>query len=370
MFRLLERYQTFIVLFFIVTVPLLVYRANSRTPADANIVDRLVLAATAPIKSMINAAVGGVSDTWYDYVDVVGARAENGELRRRANVAENERDRLKLMEEENLRFRKLLLIKDTNPKHEPLAANVIAVGTSPLSRTIEIDVGAIDGVQRGMAVIAEDGLVGLVMRVGWTSCEVILIADEKMMLWARVVRSRARGRVHGSGSGPGFRLELSEVLRSDDITVGDRVATSGLGGVFPGGIPIGEVTEVRTPTGAQHRVADVEPYVDFARLDHVSVLVGRWGEDDPLVMPDPLRPAVLRTGAPNRVELAVDAGVPGTPDAGVRDAGGRARPDSGARYADAGVRDARPIEARPVKTETSTPAAPVLTSSVSRADGG
>lgn len=364
MFRLLERYQTFIVLFLILTVPLLIYRANATTKADANVIDRLILGATEPIKSLLTTAVGGLSDVYYEYVDVVGARRENGELRRRASRAEAERDLLHPMEEENARLRKLLLIKDTNPKHAPLAANVISAGSSPLSRTIEIDVGATDGVQRGMAVIAEEGLVGLVMRVGWTSSEVILIADEKMMLWARVVRSRARGRVHGSGSGPDFRLELSEVLRSDDITVGDRVSTSGLGGVFPGGIPIGEVTEVRTPTGAQHRVADVAPFVDFARLDQVSVLVGEWAESEPLVMPDPLRPAVLRTGAPKRVELAVDAGVPGEPDAGPRDAGQRARPDAGKSDRDAGVRR----EAGVLEVRTSTPS--VQTSTRVIQDGG
>lgn len=339
MFRLLARYQTWIVLLAIIVAPLVVYRANSSDPANANPFDRVVLFATQPLKKLMSQAIGAASDTWFEYVDVVGARRENGELRRRAGIAEAEVDRLRWLHEENEHLRGLLQLKDANPKLVPVAANVIATGSSVLSRTLEIDRGAIDGVARGMPVVSDQGLVGLVLRVGWTSSEVILLADEKMLTWGRVVRSRARGRVRGSGEGPDFRLELTEVLRSDDVQVGDRIATSGLGGVFPAGIPIGEVTEVRTPTGAQHRVADVEPYVDFARLEVVSVLTGEMREEDPLVMPDPLRPAVLRTGAPQRVELAVDAGIPERADAGVRDAGIRSRPDASLR----GDRDAGPI---------------------------
>lgn len=351
MFRLLERYQTWIVIFAIIVFPLLVYRANASEPADTNMIDRAVLAATAPLKKLMSTAIGAVSDTWYEYVDVVGARGENGELRRRVNFAEAERDRLRAFEDENAHLRGLLKIKDLNPKIEPVAANIIAAGSSPLSRTMEIDRGAIDNVQRGMPVISDQGLVGLVMRVGWTSSEIVLIADEKMMTWGRVVRSRARGRVHGKGLGPDFKLELTEVLRSDDVKVGDRIATSGLGGVFPSGIPIGEVTEVRTPTGAQHRIADVEPYVDFARLEHVAVLSGQLSEEDPLVMPDPLRPAALRTGAPQPVELAVDAGVAEPPDAGVR---AKPRPDAGVR--ERAARDASVVTTAPPVTRTSTPA--------------
>jgi rod shape-determining protein MreC len=304
-FRLFERYQTAIVIFFTIALPVLAYRANAAEPANANAIDRLFLAATAPIKAFMSWATGKVSDGWYGYVDLRAARKDAGELKRRLMQAERARDEAKSLVNENTHLRTILGIKESNPKATLLAATVIAAGSSPLGRTVEIDRGSVDGVARGMAVISDAGLVGLVLRVGWTSSEVMLIADEKFTLSVVVLRSRARGHVKGSGLLPGFQLELTEILRADDVRVGDRLATSGLGGVFPRSIPVGEVTEVKTPTGAQHRVAEVEPFVDFARLEQVIVVI-QAPKEEPLVTPEPLRPATLRS--PGILAQARDAG--------------------------------------------------------------
>lgn len=309
MFRILERYWTAIVIFLVITMPVFVYRANAVEPATANTVDRIFLAASAPLKHLMSWATGAVSDAWYSYVDVFRARKEYAELHIRLVRAERARDEAQALVVENQHLRKILQIRDDNPSATLLPATVIGAGTSPIARTIEVDRGAIDGVVKGMVVISDEGLVGVVSRVGWTSADVMLIADEKFTLSVLVMRSRARGRVKGNGLSPGFALELTEVLRADDARIGDRVATSGLGGVFPGGIPVGEITMVRTPTGAQHRVADVEPYVDFARLEHVMILVSR-SHEEPLVTPEPLRPATLRgAAAPLTVARDLDAGV-------------------------------------------------------------
>lgn len=335
MLRLLERYQTAIVIFFALTLPIGVYRANSIEPANANPLDKVLLAASAPLKHLLSWATGAVSDAWFNYVDVYQARRENGDLRRRLMKAERARDERESLRAENVHLRVMLQIREQNPAATLLPASVIAAGSSPLSRTIEIDRGSIDSVARGMVVISDEGLVGLVLRVGWTTSEVMLIADEKLSFASVVVRSRSRGRTKGNGLWPGFGLELLDVLRADDARVGDRIATSGLGGVFPKGIPVGEVTQVRTPTGAQHRIADVEPYVDFARLEQVMVLVSSK-KGEPLVTPEPLRPRTLRSEGP--------LGGPGPTGVSARDAGAAIASDAGrsskALDAGKGVRDA------------------------------
>src|SRR5439155_23493531 len=112
------------------------------------------------------------------------------------------------------------------------------------------------------------------------------------------------------------------------------------GGVFPKGIAIGEITLVKTPTGASHRVADVEPFVDFARLEHVIVLLQK-PKDEPLVTPEPLLPATLRSAG------AVLAAV-APRDGGVRDGATKPRvlkplgpppPPPGAQKRDGGEED-------------------------------
>lgn len=307
MVRFLKRYQTPIAVLLSILVPLIVYRANSVSPGETNLVDRVVLFATSPLKQLLSWSTSLVSDSWYQYVDLTEARKENGELRRRLMLAERDLDILRTLEIENRHLTALLEMEEKNPEARLLAARIIAAGGSPGSRTLEIDRGSLAGVRRGMPVIAGQGLVGVIQQVGWSTAEILTIADEKVGVRAVVVRTRARGRIEGRGLWPAFSLKLSEVLRGEDVAVGDRVITSGLDGVFPAGVPIGEVTKVFVEAGVQHRVAEVEPYVDFARLELVSVLL-QEDEDRTLVTPEPLRPPALRD--------LPDAGVPegGTPE--------------------------------------------------------
>lgn len=307
MFRLLEQYRKPLAVLVAVLLPLAVYRAHVVRPAHANVFDRLVLATTKPARAFLMGATGAVSDAWYRYVAVVGAREQSAELRRRVHALEREVDELAPLRAENEELRRLLEIAKDNPKLDLLGARVIGLGTSPSARTLEIDKGALDDVPQGAPVLGPNGLVGLVQRVAWTSSEVLLIADEKMSLHAQVLRTRARGRVRGQGLDPGFRLELTEILRSDDVRPGDRVVTSGLGRVFPKGLPVGEVVALRTEPGVQHRIADVAPYADFARLEWVSVVLEHAAEERVLT-PEPLLPPSLRSGTSSTASVAAAGG--------------------------------------------------------------
>jgi rod shape-determining protein MreC len=317
--RFLKRYQTPIAVLLAILVPLIIYRANAVAVGEANVIDKIVLFASSPIKHLMMWATGLASDTWYNYVNIVDARKENAELRRRLHVAERDLDIARTLEIENRHLTALLQIQEENPSYRLLAARVIGAGSSPLSRTLEIDRGSLAGVRRGMPVLAGQGLVGVVQRVAWSTAEVLTIADDKVAVRAVVVRTRARGRVRGGGLHPEFKLKLSEVLRGDDVARGDRVVTSGHDGIYPAGIPIGEVTAVLVEPGVQHRVSDVEPYVDFARLEHVSVILNAE-EGVEIATPEPLRPPALRGEGPDE----------GAPDAGL------AQPDGGVAQPDAG----------------------------------
>ncbi len=293
MFRALKRYQTPILVLVTVILPLAVYRAHSLRPSRARLVDKLVLAATAPVRGLLMGSTGAVSDAWYRYVDLVDVRARSFEIEQRNRMLTRELEGLEALRRQNAELRTSLKLQQDNPEAVMVAARVIGVSTSPSARTLEINRGALDQMVQGAPVIGAQGLVGLVQRVGWTSSEVLLVADEKMSLHAQILRTRARGRVRGQGLGPDYKLELTEVLRSDDLRPGDRVVTSGLGNVFPKGLPIGEVVALRTEPGVQHRVAGVAPYVDFARLEYVTVILERKAETT-LVTPQPLRPPSLR----------------------------------------------------------------------------
>lgn len=282
----LARYRTPLVVLFALLIPLAVYRAHSRGRSRLNPVDRVVLALSRPLSGALLWATSEVSSGWYNYIDLTRVRAEVGTLRREVSRLRAAEAGLRHQAEENVRLRRLLSLAVENPESELIPARVVGAGTSLTSRVLAINRGALDGVPRGAPVLSDNGLVGIVLRVGWHTADILLVADERLAIRARVTRSRARGVVRGEGLREGFGLRLTELLRSDDVRPGDRVETSGWGGVFPAGIPIGEVKSVRQVKGAQNREAELLPYVDFARVELVTVLV------------EAPEPAVLQTPTP------------------------------------------------------------------------
>jgi len=138
--------------------------------------------------------------------------------------------------------------------------------------TITINKGAAQGINSNMAVITPAGLVGRVTRVSKNTAEVLLITDSRSGVGSMVQETRAPGIVEGVSGGKG---SLVVVNIPPDLTPspGDRVITSGLdGSIFPKGIPIGTVRNVRKDEAGLFKMADVEPYVDFNRLEEVLVV--------------------------------------------------------------------------------------------------
>ena len=293
MFRSLERLQVPIALAVALLLPAAVYRAQVREPGSANLLDQTLLALSAPIQRLLVNTVGSISDFWHTYLDIVDARKAEAGLRRALGREQRRRLALEALELENEHLRALLELEEENHAHELVAARVVGESLDSGVEVLRIDQGALSGLQRGFPVLSGQGLVGRVLDVAWTSAHVQLIADARVSVSAKVLRTGARGQLRGSGQDEHFGLVLSEVLRSDDVKVGDQVVTSGLGGIYPPGIPIGVVTRLFTKEGISHRFAMVVPFADFARLEFIEVLV-REEPGVPLVTPEPLLPPALR----------------------------------------------------------------------------
>ena len=146
---------------------------------------------------------------------------------------------------------------------------MIARDPGPLSTSLTIDRGSRDGVTRGMAVVAPQGVVGRVVEVSHTVSRVALLTDHNSGIDAIVDRTRARGVVQGGSDGDCYMNYLN---RDADVKVGDHVLTSGLDGVFPKGMTIGEVVEV----GRKHRgllqSATVTPSAALDQVEEVMLV--------------------------------------------------------------------------------------------------
>jgi rod shape-determining protein MreC len=231
---------------------------------------------TTPVQTVlarINRATVGVWGTYRDWKNV---RSENRRLREEAQRLRVEALRVTETDAENQRLRRLLALKESLPL-ETLAGEIIAREWGGWVRSLTINRGRGDSVTRLSAVIAPDGLVGRVVDVRATSSIVQVLTDPASTVGAHIVRTRTPGIVEGEPRGT---LRFKYMARDGGgMQVGDLVVTSGLGGLFPGGIPIGRVRTIDDRGAALFSYAQLTPAVDFARIDEVLLLTGGVGRD-------------------------------------------------------------------------------------------
>lgn len=188
-------------------------------------------------------------------------RAENARLALENSI-------LKEAELENKRLRKLLGFKKRSGfKLTP--AKVIGVDADRIVNSILIDMGRNTGIEVNMPVVTAEGLVGKIIDVFPKTALVQLLLDRNCRVSAIVQRSRTLGIVEWER---GNVCKLKNVPVRSDVQVGDVVVSSGMGGVFPKGIEIGQVSELDQEKGRLFKKIKVIPSVDFAHLEEVFVL--------------------------------------------------------------------------------------------------
>jgi rod shape-determining protein MreC len=231
----------------------------------------IVLEIAVPVERVVSSPFDGINRFFDEYVDLLGVRSENRRLQRR--IAE--------IESENLQFREALVssghLARVASMHDEieipmLPAEVVGLDVAPWFRSVLVDRGTQHAVEPGHPVITHEGVVGVVTATSSHAAKIMLLLDRQSSVDALVQRSRARGVIQGIGRD---RLEFEFVVRTADVVVGDEVVTSGLGGVFPKGLRLGRVTELRDAGGRLTRIAVIEPAVDLGHLEQVFVMLRR-----------------------------------------------------------------------------------------------
>lgn len=231
----------------------------------------LLAVLTTPVQSAlarVNRATVGVWSTYREWKNV---RAENRDLREEAQRLRVEALRVTETVEENQRLRRLLALKQAMPL-TTLSGEVIAREWGGWVRSLTVNRGRSSQVVRLTAVIGPDGLIGRIVDVRAGSSVVQVLTDPASTVGAHVVRTRTPGIIEGEARGT---LRFKYMARDGaGIQVGDMVVTSGLGGLFPRGIPIGRVRSIDDRGSALFHYAQITPAVDFARIDEVLLLTG------------------------------------------------------------------------------------------------
>lgn len=175
---------------------------------------------------------------------------------------------------ENAQLHSLLKLS-VEPALSYVTARVIAASGGAYFRNVLIDAGTENGVSRGQAAITGDGLVGRVAEVGSRAARILLITDLNSRVPVVIESSRRRAVLAGDNSD---RPTLRYVEAGPGIKIGDRIVTSGQGGVFPAGLPVGVVAAF------DGELARVEPYTDLSRVEYVKVVDYGLAE----ALPDPV----------------------------------------------------------------------------------
>ncbi|MEZ4709632.1 MAG: rod shape-determining protein MreC [Caldilineaceae bacterium] len=233
---------------------------------------------TSPAQLGATGATNVVVD-WVNFFAELGRlRVRNAELEELNQTLISENFRLSEVERENQALRELLNFAVTQPSLELRGAQIVArvLGQDSINfqNFILLDLGSEQGIEEGMPVVTNLGLVGRITEVNPTTSKVLLISDSNSGVNAILSNSRVNGVIKGV---PGGTLVMDYIPQDVVIAVGEDILTSGLtseigGGRFPKGIPIGQVVQIIQSDEEVSQQAIVVPAVDFAKLDLVLVI--------------------------------------------------------------------------------------------------
>ncbi|RRU77148.1 MULTISPECIES: rod shape-determining protein MreC [Stenotrophomonas maltophilia group] len=216
---------------------------------------------------------------------------ENRELRNQLLLANARLTRLQTAALDNAQLRELLNVAERSGLDVQLAP-ILDIDLDPVKQRLVLDAGSREGVHVGQAVIDAGGLMGQVISVTGGTSTVLLLTDPDHAVPVTVARNGVRLIVYGRGD----KLELRDIPLSAGVEVGDEIVTSGLGGRFPAGFPVGTITGLRPDDTHAFLVGELKP---AAQLDR--------GRDVLLLRPG----AAIRI--PPELRLQLEATAPGGP---------------------------------------------------------
>ncbi len=269
------RFRRYGLLVSVLLVSLLLLTVQTRGGGTGRAGELVGLVVT-PVQNLLVRIHRGAVGLWSVYVDWKSVRTDNVVLR-----AENERLRVQSLQsadtrEENARLRRLLALRDRLPL-STLAGEVIGREGGGWVRTLTVNRGRGDGIGQQTPVIVPEGLVGRVVQVRARAAVVQLLNDPTSTVGAVVQRTRTAGLVEGD---PGGTVRFKFMARDGaGVAPGDFVVTSGLGALFPKGLPVGRVIAIEDKGSALFHFAVLAPAVDFSRVEEVLLLTGQTTQD-------------------------------------------------------------------------------------------
>ena len=229
---------------------------------------KVVQTVSYPFQSGVQSMVNTFKEWWDGYVMLVGIREENLKLHEELAGL---KQRLNKSLEDSVQYNRLrgqLLFARRQPDSK-VFAEIIGESIDNIHQMRLINRGSRHGLKRNFAAILKEGLVGRVQSVTPFQSNLQLITDFRSRVPALIQRNRIRGLIYGTQTG----LEMRQINRRADVKIGDRVISSGLGGLYPKGILIGSIVDVKIQPHELFQTANIETAVDLNHMEEVFIII-------------------------------------------------------------------------------------------------
>jgi rod shape-determining protein MreC len=263
----LNRYRNITVLLLVIFAQLVLLAVQVKNDKDMRMIRVWTVTAITPVARIIEGVRGGGAGLLRNYVTLRNTDAENRRLREELNRYKLENIFLKNELATADRAKALQIFQSHTPS-KTLAATVFGIGTGSNSKVVFVDQGSVAGVQRGMAVVTPDGIVGKVKFAYPASSEVLLVTDPDFAAGVVSQKNQVRGTLKGQGTP---MCIVDYVPFEEKVDLGEWFYTSGDDRIFPRGHPVGVVKSVRN--GPQYKEIVVEPSGMQRGVEDVLIIV-------------------------------------------------------------------------------------------------
>lgn len=274
-----ERLRKFFLVIFIVFIFILIGFTNGNNRKVTIIESVLSNVVTLPQNGFTYLKNWITKDTDF-FAQIDELKAENEELKKENNELNAKLINYEVVLSENTVLKEHVNLTESYPDYNVIVADVISESASNWEEVLVINRGEKDGVKPDMVVVAEEGLVGYVESVTNTTAKIVTILDPGNTVSVRTTRTRDSLTCKGNSSlSNENKVKLTKIPTDLVLVEGDKIETSGLGGRYQKGIPIGDVIKFTIKKNPVENEAIVKAYVDFNKLETVAIIVEEFSGD-------------------------------------------------------------------------------------------
>ena len=275
----------FLVFFICIFIGLIL--AETSTEGTASLPAKIFGAVTAPVQSISSAVTNGVHSLIKSFETTDNLKKQLAEKDAEIKELKDKTVEYDAMKSENIELKKALNLKEQNPDYDFVTASVIARDPSERYYSFTIDKGTLSDISLNDPVITPEGLIGCIYEIGPTYSKVKTILNINTNVGALLSRTQDTGILSGSVelAQDGF-CKLSYLTRGTKAIAGDFVVTSGIGGVYPKGLQIGTVLEIKTETDGISEYALINPATDSRKVRDVMIITAFEGQGVGTDIPD------------------------------------------------------------------------------------